>query len=158
MYSGEVSVTEEQLVPLVQAAKTLGIKGLVDVPVQDRVKSGERKEAASPPSPPPPVRRQNVKQRPSPASRPGETELRPTITANTEADQEEGVDPSGSEIDQSVSHITAASLAPSFIKIFPAITTEAHQRDDGHSLSIQRRRKPESDPESGAGSDTNLLL
>ena len=56
MYSGEVSVTEEQLVPLVQAAKTLGIKGLVDVPVQDRVKSAETKQAAPPPSPPPPVR------------------------------------------------------------------------------------------------------
>ena len=103
MYSGEVSVTEEQLVPLVQAAKTLGIKGLVDVPVQDRVKSGESKPATSPPSPPPPVRRQTVKPRPSPVSRQGEVEVRPTNTANTEPDQEEGVDPSGSEIDQSVS-------------------------------------------------------
>ena len=107
MYSGEVSVTEEQLVPLVQAAKTLGIKGLVDVPVQDRVKSGERKQSATaappPASPPAPVRRpQTARQRPSPVSRPGEAELRPTNTAKAEADQEEGVDPSGSEIDQSV--------------------------------------------------------
>ena len=110
MYSGEVSVTEEQLVPLVQAAKTLGIKGLVDVPVQDRVKSGESKPATSPPSPPPPVRRQTVKPRPSPVSRQEEVELRPTNTANTEPDQEEGVDPSGSEIDQSVStHIPGVS-------------------------------------------------
>ena len=110
MYSGEVSVTEEQLVPLVQAAKTLGIKGLVDVPVQDRVKSGERKQSATaataappPASPPAPVRRpQTARQRPSPVSRPGEAELRPTKTAKAEAEQEEGVDPSGSEIDQSV--------------------------------------------------------
>ena len=110
MYSGEVSVTEEQLVPLVQAAKTLGIKGLVDVPVQDRVKSGESKPATSPPSPPPPVRRQTVKPRPSPVSRQGEVEVRPTNTANTEPDQEEGVDPSGSEIDQSVSINIASHL------------------------------------------------
>ena len=69
MYSGQVSVTEEQLVPLVQAAKTLSIKGLVDVPVQDRVKAAETKQvAASPASPPPPVRKQTVK-RPSPVSR-----------------------------------------------------------------------------------------
>ena len=104
MYSGQVSVTEEQLVPLVQAAKTLGIKGLVDVPVQDRVKSAETKQAASPPSPPPPVRKQTVKSRPSPVSRQAEVEVRPTRpTKTTEPDQEEGVDPSGSEIDQSVS-------------------------------------------------------
>lgn len=46
MYSGQVSVSEEQLVPLVQAAKSLSIKGLLDVPV-----------AASqpPPSPSPPL-------------------------------------------------------------------------------------------------------
>ena len=31
MYSGQVSVTQDQLVPLVQAAKNLGIKGLIDV-------------------------------------------------------------------------------------------------------------------------------
>jgi len=36
MYSGQVSVSEEQLVPLVQAAKSLSIKGLLDVPVQQR--------------------------------------------------------------------------------------------------------------------------
>ena len=103
MYSGQVSVTEEQLVPLVQAAKTLGIKGLVDVPVQDRVKAAETKQvAASPASPPPPVRKQTVK-RPSPVSRQAEVEVRPTRPANPEAQQEEGVDPSGSEIDQSVS-------------------------------------------------------
>ena len=102
MYSGEVSVTEEQLVPLVQAAKTLGIKGLVDVPVQDRVKSAETKQAAPPPSPPAPVRKHTVKVRPSPVSRQAEVEVRPTRPANTEPQQEEGVDPSGSEIDQSV--------------------------------------------------------
>lgn len=36
MYSGQVSVSEEQLLPLVQAAKSLSIKGLLDVPVQQR--------------------------------------------------------------------------------------------------------------------------
>jgi len=36
MYSGQVSVSEDQLVPLVQAAKSLSIKGLLDVPVQQR--------------------------------------------------------------------------------------------------------------------------
>jgi len=36
MYSGQVSVSEEQLVPLVQAAKSLSIKGLLDVPVHQR--------------------------------------------------------------------------------------------------------------------------
>ena len=111
MYSGEVSVTEEQLVPLVQAAKTLGIKGLVDVPVQDRVKAAETKQSeASRPSspPPPPVRKQTVKPRPGPVIRPGEVEVRPTVPAITQ--QEEGVDPSGSEIDQSVSRPASWSV------------------------------------------------
>ena len=106
MYSGQVSVTEEQLVPLVQAAKELGIKGLVDVPVQDRVKSGggETKLAASPPSPPPPVvRKQTVRPRPSPVTRPVEVEVKQRLPASSEPEQEEGVDPSGSEMDQSVS-------------------------------------------------------
>ena len=33
MYSGEVSVSEDQIIPLVHAAKSLCIKGLLDVPV-----------------------------------------------------------------------------------------------------------------------------
>ena len=33
MYSGEISVSQDQLIPLVQAAKSLAIKGLLDVPV-----------------------------------------------------------------------------------------------------------------------------
>ena len=46
MYSGQVSVTEEQLVPLVQAAKNLSIKGLLDVPVQE--KSEPKPQTSSP--------------------------------------------------------------------------------------------------------------
>ncbi|XP_023327290.1 protein abrupt [Eurytemora carolleeae] len=33
MYSGQVSVSEDQIIPLVHAAKSLSIKGLLDVPV-----------------------------------------------------------------------------------------------------------------------------
>ena len=105
MYSGQVSVTEEQLVPLVQAAKTLGIKGLVDVPVPDRVKTGEaRLEAgledrpASPPSSKRTTVRQTVERRGE--VRPSEFRDQPVMP---QAEQEEAVDPSGSEIDQSVS-------------------------------------------------------
>ena len=36
MYSGKVNVTEDKLVPLVTAAKDLEIKGLTDVPVEDK--------------------------------------------------------------------------------------------------------------------------
>ena len=35
MYSGEVSVTQQQIVPLLNAAKSLGVKGLLDVPFPD---------------------------------------------------------------------------------------------------------------------------
>ena len=111
MYSGQVSVTEEQLVPLVQAAKTLGIKGLVDVPVPDRAKTGEAdvKARGEPrleprlPSPPA-IKRQTGRHRAalSPVNRIGEVEV---SHVTTEPQQEEGVDPSGSEIDQSVSQL-----------------------------------------------------
>ena len=111
MYSGQVSVTEEQLVPLVQAAKTLGIKGLVDVPVPDRAKTGEAdmKARGEPrleprlPSPPS-IKRQTGRHRAalSPVNRIGEVEV---SHVTTEPQQEEGVDPSGSEIDQSVSQL-----------------------------------------------------
>lgn len=35
MYSGQVSVTQQQIVPLLNAAKSLGVKGLLDVPFPD---------------------------------------------------------------------------------------------------------------------------
>ena len=99
MYSGQVSVTEEQLVPLVQAAKTLGIKGLVDVPVPDRTKTGEEVRLARLPASPQ-ARRPTVRSKE--VEKPSEPYCDPPAVPES-PDQEEGVDPSGSEIDQSVS-------------------------------------------------------
>lgn len=52
MYSGQVSVTEDQLVPLVQAAKSLSIKGLLDVPVQEKCETEPKPQTSSPKPPP----------------------------------------------------------------------------------------------------------
>ena len=56
MYSGQVSVTQDDIVPLLSAAKTLGVKGLLDVPLPN---SEENKEQPSSPKlklPPAPTR------------------------------------------------------------------------------------------------------
>jgi len=52
MYTGQVSVTEDQLVPLVQAAKGLSIKGLLDVPVQEKSEPEPKPQTSSPKPPP----------------------------------------------------------------------------------------------------------
>ena len=120
MYSGQVSVTEEQLVPLVQAAKTLGIKGLVDVPVEDRVREAQQQEEQPAPvqSPPPPRRGcLKVKSASSllspvlrPVSRIGEVEVFPAPDTGTNGDmdtadikEEETGDTSTADTEQSVS-------------------------------------------------------
>jgi len=96
MYSGQVSVTEEQLVPLVQAAKSLNIKGLIDVPVQNSQTSSDHKiRPKSTPSP-----KQSKKQKtkcepvksesgevtdgPSPPNRIGEVDVFPTASPPVE--------------------------------------------------------------------------
>ena len=93
MYSGQVSVTEEQLVPLVQAAKTLGIKGLVDVPVEDRVREAQQQQEQEPPPP----RRGCLKVKSAssllspvlrPLSRIGEVEVFPAPDTGTNGDMD----------------------------------------------------------------------
>ena len=124
MYSGQVSVTEEQLVPLVQAAKTLGIKGLVDVPVEDRVREAQQQQQQEqePPPPvpsPPPPRRGCLKVKSAssllspvlrPLSRIGEVEVFPAPDTGTNGDldtadikEEETADTSTADTEQSVS-------------------------------------------------------
>ena len=123
MYSGQVSVTEEQLVPLVQAAKTLGIKGLVDVPVEDRVREAQQQEQEQEPPPPvpspPPPRRGCLKVKSAssllspvlrPLSRIGEVEVFPAPDTGTNGDmdtadikEEETADTSTADTEQSVS-------------------------------------------------------
>jgi DNA-directed RNA polymerase subunit RPC12/RpoP len=55
MYSGQVSVTQDEIVPLLSAAKSLGIKGLLDVPLpnSDSEKSPPRQSSSTRPGPPP---------------------------------------------------------------------------------------------------------
>jgi len=132
MYSGQVSVTEEQLVPLVQAAKTLGIKGLVDVPVEDRVREAQQQEEQPAPAPsPPPPRRGCLKVKSAssllspvlrPVSRIGEVEVFPAPDTGTNGDmdtadikEEETGDTSTADTEQSqllrrlTSEVTATS-------------------------------------------------
>ena len=119
MYSGQVSVTEEQLVPLVQAAKTLGIKGLVDVPVEDRVREAQQQQPPPPAPSPPPPRRGCLKVKSAssllspvlrPLSRIGEVEVFPAPDTGTNGDmdtadikEEETADTSTADTEQSVS-------------------------------------------------------
>ena len=65
MYSGQVSVVGERLVPLVQAAKSLRIKGLLDVPVPSSAAPMESAVSA----PPPPAVSHNNKSLPVNSSR-----------------------------------------------------------------------------------------
>ena len=149
MYSGQVSVTEDQLVPLVQAAKSLSIKGLLDVPVQEKCETEPKPQTSSPK--PPPAKKPKLKpeqtnvnpempklhllseapgaqSNPAPPTRIGEVDIYPSeievskeqvkngpnafSIVKYEGDNsfdeldgsiEEGVDPSSSEMDQSVS-------------------------------------------------------
>ena len=125
MYSGQVSVTEEQLVPLVQAAKSLGIKGLIDVPVPDNQEQEIPPTKPSPPSVAPKKPTLKVKSYSNlssvlkPLSKIGEVDVYPSQEENenlnsnpqngldstaseTEEWMDEGVDPIGSDVDQSV--------------------------------------------------------
>lgn len=117
MYSGQVSVTEDQLVPLVQAAKSLGIKGLIDVPVPDKHQNAPAKP--SPPlSPKKPILKvkshSNLSSVLSPLSKICEVDVYPSPAGSETLDNglnpasmeigdiEEGVDPTVSDMDQSV--------------------------------------------------------
>ena len=129
MYSGQVSVTEEQLVPLVQAAKSLGIKGLIDVPVPDNQEQEQEQEIPpSKPSHPPLAPKKpalkvksysNLSSVLKPLSKIGEVDVYPSqeeneslnsnppngldsMASETEEWMDEGVDPIGSDADQSV--------------------------------------------------------
>ena len=133
MYSGQVSVTEDQLVPLVQAAKSLGIKGLIDVPVPDKQ---EQEKPPAIPSPLPLSPKKSALKVKShsdlssvfkPLSKIGEVDVYPSheATGNLNRDPlnglndstssemeewtDEGVDPISSTVDQSVSHQTNIS-------------------------------------------------
>ena len=122
MYSGQVSVTEEQLVPLVQAAKSLGIKGLIDVPVPDTQE--QEILPAKPSHPPLAPKKQALKVKSysnlssvlKPLSKIGEVDVYPSQEENenlngnphngldsmapeTEEWMDEGVDPIGSDAD-----------------------------------------------------------
>ena len=155
MYTGQVSVTEDQLVPLVQAAKGLSIKGLLDVPVQEKSEPEPKAQTSSPK--PPPAKKPKPKPDqpntnpempklhllpeiaagpqsnipPVPPSRIGQVDIYPSdievknkepvkngpnafplveFDADNSFDEldgsiEEGVDPSSSEMDQSVSSL-----------------------------------------------------
>jgi hypothetical protein len=52
MYSGQVSVVSDRLVPLVQAAKSLCIKGLLDVPVPSTTAAASEAGGSSTPAAP----------------------------------------------------------------------------------------------------------
>ena len=105
-YCGQVSVTEAQLVPLVQAAKTLSIKGLLDVPVQTG--SALLSHNQSRPTEAPEQKRRNVNPGQISESnypiaipfRNGESNF---DESGENLDEEGGVDPGRSDIDQSVS-------------------------------------------------------
>ena len=128
MYSGQVSVTQDQLVPLVQAAKSLGIKGLIDVPVPENQEQKEKppgKPGPPPLSPKKPALKvknySNLSSVFKPLSKIGEVDVYPSheetehmnstpqngldSTASGPGMEEwndEGVDPIGSDVDQSV--------------------------------------------------------
>ena len=164
MYSGQVSVTEEQLVPLVQAAKTLGIKGLVDVPVEDRVRETQQQEQEQPApvqSPPPPRRGcLKVKSASSllspvlrPVSRIGEVEVFPAPDTGTNGDmdtadikEEETGDTSTADTEQSVSifinmcdcvHDVQCAMGVELL-YFVAAVAATDERGDGHLLPARR--------------------
>lgn len=120
MYSGQVSVSEDQLVPLVQAAKSLGIKGLLDVPVQCQAHlPSSRASLPSPsttfpsprtslPSPgaslPSPSRRPNLRplSPPAPMTRPPDACIEQEQEEES-LEEEEGVDPTARvELDQTL--------------------------------------------------------
>ena len=58
MYSGEISVAEDQIIPLVHAAKSLAIKGLLDVPVPGSGQDDQLK--------PPPTKKAKIKHKTAP--------------------------------------------------------------------------------------------
>ena len=120
MYSGQVSVTQDQLVPLVQAAKSLGIKGLIDVPVPE---NQEQEKTPGKPGPPPLCQKKqalkvkshsNLSSVLTPISKIGEVDVYPSHEENEDMNgldstssgieewMDEGVDPIGSDVDQSV--------------------------------------------------------
>jgi len=63
MYSGEISVAEDQIIPLVHAAKSLAIKGLLDVPVPGSGQDDQLK--------PPPTKKAKIKHKTAPTPVPG---------------------------------------------------------------------------------------
>jgi len=81
MYSGQVSVAEDQIIPLVHAARSLGIKGLLDVPLPTNPGDMQQPEPV-PSNRPPPLKKPKIKHqeqlmlRASPA--------RPTTTTSTQ--------------------------------------------------------------------------
>ena len=120
MYSGQVSVTQDQLVPLVQAAKSLGIKGLIDVPVPE---NKEQEKTPGKLGPPPLSQKKqalkvkshsNLSSVLTPLSKIGEVDVYPSHEENEDLNgldstssgieewMDEGVDPIGSDVDQSV--------------------------------------------------------
>ena len=133
MYSGQVSVTEDQLVPLVQAAKSLGIKGLIDVPVPDNQEQEIPPAKPSHPTLAPKKQALKVKSYSNlssvlkPLSKIGEVDVYPSqeenenlngnpqngldsMASETEEWMDEGVDPIGSDADQSVCPMSIAHL------------------------------------------------
>lgn len=101
MYTGQVSCSEDKLVPLVQVAKTLGIKGLIDVPTPEDNTTTDRSPKSSPDV--------NVKSEHIPSLPLPPQNLLPkilnvsTISKDELTSHDEGVDPCASQIEQSVS-------------------------------------------------------